>query len=146
MRRSLYGRGLQRRHETGDQLKGAVSFRFSQGRLTSMCNNLKLKADISFSFLCCVDKDPKSKTGCKILWFNTWGLCYSVWVKTPLFQNFGFNSEIIVPISNVLFDNDAYMTSPQNGICVCQLEPYFWKYFIFCIKYHFSSVYIFFVT
>ena len=32
------------------------------------------------------------------------------------------------------------MPSPQNGICVCQLELYFWKYFIFCIKYIFFPV------
>ena len=31
-------------------LKGAVSCRFSQGLLTLMCNNLKLKADINFFF------------------------------------------------------------------------------------------------
>ena len=31
-------------------LKGAVSHRFSQGLLTLMCNNLKLKADINFFF------------------------------------------------------------------------------------------------
>ena len=31
-------------------IKGAVSFRFSQGLLTLICNNSKLKADINFSF------------------------------------------------------------------------------------------------
>ena len=31
-------------------LKGAVSYRFSQGLLTLMCNNSKLKADINFFF------------------------------------------------------------------------------------------------
>ena len=30
--------------------KGAVSYRFSQGLLTLMCNNSKLKADINFFF------------------------------------------------------------------------------------------------
>ena len=30
--------------------KGAVSYRFSQGLLTLMCNNSKLKADIYFLF------------------------------------------------------------------------------------------------
>ena len=32
-------------------LKGAVSFRFSQGLPTLMCNNSKLKADIDFFLL-----------------------------------------------------------------------------------------------
>ena len=32
------------------KLKGAVSYRFSQGLLTLMCNNSKLKADINFFF------------------------------------------------------------------------------------------------
>ena len=31
-------------------LKGAVSYRFSQGLFTLMCNNSKLKADINFFF------------------------------------------------------------------------------------------------
>ena len=31
-------------------LKGAVSYRFSQGLLTLMCNNSKLKADINLFF------------------------------------------------------------------------------------------------
>ena len=31
-------------------LKGAVSYRFSQGLLTLMCNNSELKADINFFF------------------------------------------------------------------------------------------------
>ena len=31
-------------------VKGAVSYRFSQGLLTLMCNNSKLKADINFFF------------------------------------------------------------------------------------------------
>ena len=31
-------------------LKGAVSYRFSQGLLTLMCNNSELKADITFFF------------------------------------------------------------------------------------------------
>ena len=30
--------------------KGAVSYRFSQGLLTLMCNNSELKADINFFF------------------------------------------------------------------------------------------------
>ena len=80
--------------------KGAVSYRFSQGLLTLMCNNSKLKADINFFFFfCCVGKHPKSITGCKNLWFNTWWLCYSVWGKTHVFHNSGFNSETILPIS-----------------------------------------------
>ena len=33
-----------------DGLKGVVSYRFSQGLLTLMCNNLELKADINFFF------------------------------------------------------------------------------------------------
>ena len=48
-----------------------------------------------------------------------------------------FNSETILPNSSFLFDNDTYMASPQNGVCVCQLELYIRKYFIFCIKYFF---------
>ena len=32
------------------QVKGAVSYRFSQGLLTLMCNNSELKADINFFF------------------------------------------------------------------------------------------------
>ena len=32
------------------QVKGAVSYWFSQGLLTLMCNNSKLKADINFLF------------------------------------------------------------------------------------------------
>ena len=32
------------------QFKGAVSYRFSQGPLTLMCNNSELKADINFLF------------------------------------------------------------------------------------------------
>ena len=72
-------------------LRGAVSLRFSQGLLNLMCNNSKSKADINFFlFFCCIDKDPKSITGCKILWFNTRWLCYSVWGKTPVFHNSGF--------------------------------------------------------
>ena len=125
------------------RLKGAVSYRFSQGLLTLMCNNSKLKADIIFFFFCCVDKHPKSITGCKNLRFNTRWLCYSVWGKTHVFHNYGFNSETIVPIPIFLFDNDKYMPSPQNGIRVCQLELYFWKYFIFCIKYIFFPVFSF---
>ena len=31
-------------------IKGAVSYRFSQGLLNLMCNNSKLKADINFFF------------------------------------------------------------------------------------------------
>ena len=31
-------------------IKGAVSYRFSQGLLTLMCNNSKLKVDINFFF------------------------------------------------------------------------------------------------
>ena len=31
-------------------VKGAVGYQFSQGLLTLMCNNLKLKADINFFF------------------------------------------------------------------------------------------------
>ena len=31
-------------------VKGAVSYRFSQGLLTLMCNNSELKADINFFF------------------------------------------------------------------------------------------------
>ena len=85
-------------------IKGAVSFRFSQGLLNLMCNNSKLR-------------------------------CYSVWGKTPVFHNFGFNSETILPISIFLFDDDTYIASPQNGIWVCQLEPYFLKIFLFCVKY-----------
>ena len=38
-----------------------------------------------------------------------------------------------------LFDIDANMASSQNGVCVCELEPYFWKYLIFCVKYLFFS-------
>ena len=127
------------------QVKGAVSYRFSQGLLTLMCNNSKLKADINFFFFffCCVDKHPKSITGCKNLWFNTRWLCYSVWGKTPVFHNSGFIYETILPISIFLFDNDTYMPSPQNGIHVCQLELYFWKYFIFCIKCIFFPVFSF---
>ena len=125
-------------------VKGAVSYRFSQGLLTLMCNNSKLKADINFFlFFCCVDKHPKFITGCKNLWFNTRWHCYSVWGKTPVFHKSGFNSETILPISIFLFDNDTYMPSPQNGIRVCQLELYFWKYFIFCIKYIFFPVFSF---
>ena len=123
--------------------KGAVRYRFSQGLLTLMCNNSKLEADINFFFFCCVDKHPKSITGCKNLRFNTRWLCYSVWGKTHVFHNSGFNSETILPISIFLFDNDTYMPSPQNGIRVCQLELYFWKYFIFCIKYIFFPVFPF---
>ena len=33
-----------------NDFKGAVSYRFSQGLLTLMCNNSKLKADINFFF------------------------------------------------------------------------------------------------
>ena len=33
-------------------IKGDVSFRFSQGLLNLICNNLKLKADINFFFFC----------------------------------------------------------------------------------------------
>ena len=33
-----------------DELRGAVSYQFSQGLLTLMCNNSKLKADITFFF------------------------------------------------------------------------------------------------
>ena len=94
------------------------------------------KQILTFYFFCCVDKHPKSITGCKNLRFNTRWLCYSVWGKT--FHNSGFNSETILPISIFLFDNDTYMPSPQNGIRVCQLELYFWKYFIFCIKHMWS--------
>ena len=32
------------------RVKGAVSYRFSQGLFTLMCNNSKLKADINFFF------------------------------------------------------------------------------------------------
>ena len=32
------------------KIKGAVSYRFSQGLLTLMCNNSELKADINFFF------------------------------------------------------------------------------------------------
>ena len=32
------------------RIKGAVSYRFSQGLLTLMCNNSKSKADINFFF------------------------------------------------------------------------------------------------
>ena len=102
--------------------KGAVSYRIWQGLLILMCNNSKFIADINFSFFCCVDKHPKSTTGCKNLRSNTWWLCYSVWGKTHVFHNSGFNSENILPISIFLFDNDTYMPSPQNGIRVCQLE------------------------
>ena len=126
-----------------NHFKGAVSYRFSQGLLTLMCNNSELKADINFFIFCCVDKHLKSIAGCKNLWFNTRWLCYSVWGKTPVFHNSGFNSETILPISIFLFDNDTYMPSPQNGIRVCQLELYFWKYFIFCIKYIFFPVFSF---
>ena len=125
------------------QFKGAVSYRFSQGLLTLMCNNSKLKADSNFFFFCCVDKHFKSIAGCKKLWFNTRWLCYSVWGKTPVFRNSGFNSETILPFSIFLFDDDTYMPSPQNGIRVCQLELYFWKYFIFYIKYIFFPVFSF---
>ena len=124
-------------------VKGAVSFRFSQGLLTLMCNNSKSKADINFFFFCCVDKDPKSITGCKILWFNTLGLCYTVWGKTPVDHNFIFTFETILPISIFLFDNDTYMASPPNGIRVCQSEPCFRKYFIFCVKCLFFPVFSF---
>ena len=34
----------------GDEFKGAVSYRFSQGLLTLMCNNSELEADINFFF------------------------------------------------------------------------------------------------
>ena len=54
-------------------INGAVNFPFFQGLLTLMCNNLRLKADINFFLFCCVGIDPKSITGCKILWFNTRG-------------------------------------------------------------------------
>ena len=33
-----------------EYIKGAVSYRFSQGLLTLMCNNSELKADINFLF------------------------------------------------------------------------------------------------
>ena len=36
--------------ELHDEIKGAVSYRFSQGLLTLICNNSKLKADINFLF------------------------------------------------------------------------------------------------
>ena len=122
---------------------GAVSFRLSQGLLTLMCNNSKLKADINFSLFCFVDKDPKSITSCKISWFSTRGLCYSVWGKTPVIHNFGFNSETILPITILLVDKDTYMASPQNAISVCRSEPYLWKYFMFCIKYIFFQCFHF---
>ena len=80
------------------------------------------KQILTFSFFCCVDKHPKSITSCKNLWFSSQWLCYSVWDKTPVFRNSGFNSETILPISIFLFDNDTYMLSPLNGIRVCQLE------------------------
>ena len=45
----------QIQYDKGDQscspsVKGAVSYQFSQGLLTLMCNNSKLKADIKFFF------------------------------------------------------------------------------------------------
>ena len=123
-------------------IKGAVSYRFSQGLLTLMCNNSKLKADIIFFFF--LLRRQQSITGCKNLRFNTRWLCYNVWGKTHVFHNSGFNSETILPISIFLFDNDTYMPSPQNGIRVCQLELQFWKYFIFCKKYIFFRSFNFF--
>ena len=99
------------------------------------------KQILTFTFFCCADKHPKSKTGCKNLRFNTRWLCYSVWGKTHVFHNSGVNSETILPISIFLFHNDTYTPSPQNGFRVCQLELYFWKYFIFCIKYIFFPVF-----
>ena len=46
--------------------KGAVSFLFSQGLLILMCNNLKLKADISFFFFVLHRNGCKVYTGSKI--------------------------------------------------------------------------------
>ena len=57
------------------------------------------KQILTFSFFCCVDKHPKSITSCKNVWFNTRWLCYSVWGKTHVFHNSGFNSETILPVS-----------------------------------------------
>ena len=51
-------------------------------------------------------------------------LCNSIWDKTTVFHNFEFNSKTIHPISIFLFDNDTYMASPQNSVCVSQLEPF----------------------
>ena len=123
--------------------KGAVSYRFSQGLLTLMCNNSKLKADINFFFFLL-----RRQTSKVYKWVQKFSIQHpvallSVWGKTHVFHNSGFNSETILPISIFLFDNDTYMPSPKNGIRVCQLELYFWKYFIFCIKYIFFPVFSF---
>ena len=124
-------------------VKGAVSYRFSQGLLTLMCNNSKLKADINFFYFLLRRQTSKVYT-----WLQKFTIQHPVallqrWGKTHVFHNFGFNSETILPISIFLFDNDIYMPSPQNDIRVCQLEFYFWKYFIFCIKYIFFPVFSF---
>ena len=119
----------------------AIDFRKDSSLCCVITRNWK--QILTFSFFCCVDKHPKSITGCQNLRFNTRWLCYNVWGKTHVFHNSGFNSETLLPISIFLFDNDIYVPSPQNGIRVCQLELYFWKYFIFCIKYIFLPVFSF---
>ena len=63
---------------TGGIVKGTETPRCSQGLLNFIYNNLKIKADINFLFLCCADMAWKSLIGCNIAWFNDWGLCYSI--------------------------------------------------------------------
>ena len=41
---------MVQKHKRAYMLKGAVSYRLSQGLLTLMCNNSELKADINFFF------------------------------------------------------------------------------------------------
>ena len=69
----------------------------------------------------------------KKLWFNTRWLCYSVWGKTHVFHNSGFNSETILPISIFLFDELVMLSSHDNNL-VCPDEDGFLSskiYFIF---------------
>ena len=120
---------------------GAVSFRFSQGLLTLMCKNSTLKADVNFLIFLSI----KSITGCKLLWLNTLGPCYSVLGQNSRFSQFPIQLRNFTTYF-IFRDNDKYIAYPQTDFRVCKLEPYVWKYFIFCIKYKTFSVFHFLIT
>ena len=85
------------------QLRGLWAIDFRKDCSLQCVITRNWKQILTFSFFCCVDKHPKSITGCKNLRFNTRWLCYSVWGKTHVYHNSGFNSETILHISIFLF-------------------------------------------
>ena len=73
---------------------------------------------------------------------SAWSLVVEFRVKRPYFTILNPNQNH-TNYSILTFDNDTYTTSVKNGHNVSQWKVYFYKYFTFCIKSLFCSVFLF---